>query len=144
MRTAVAAAAIAVIGLGAMELAHAQSGARNQISDETIEKFIQTYDTDRDGTVSLEEIDKAAEARFRIVDADHDGTVDQKEIAPVGLSDQDFTTFDGDDKDKKIQKSEYMAMVKQRFAAANPNKNKELGKDELSSTAGQDLMRLVV
>lgn len=144
MKTVIAAAAVALIGLGALSSANAKhSGAQNQISDDTIQEFIQTYDPDRDGTVSPEEMNKAAEARFGILDADHDGTVDQKEIAPVGISDQDFTKFDGDDKDKKLQENEYMAMVEQRFEAANPSQKEELGEDDLKSEAGQDLMRLV-
>jgi hypothetical protein len=38
------------------------------------------WDSDHDGTLDLNEINKAAEAEFGKLDVDHDGTLDMKEL----------------------------------------------------------------
>src|SRR6266516_3361162 len=46
----------------------------------TVDAFLRQWDADRDGTLSLDEVKKAATARFNALDRDHDGTLDRREL----------------------------------------------------------------
>jgi len=115
--------------------------AQTKASAGSVEAFIQKWDTDNDGTLTLDEVKKAADARFDALDQDHDGTLDQKEVRRV-LSAKDLTKADPD-KDKTLDKSEYQAIAAQRFQAADPDKDGTLDKKELSRPAGKALLRLL-
>jgi len=45
-----------------------------------LDAFMQQWDPDHDGTMSLDEVKKAADARFDALDTDHEGTLDKKEL----------------------------------------------------------------
>jgi Ca2+-binding EF-hand superfamily protein len=83
----------------------------------SVDAFIQQWDPDKDGTLSLDEVKKAAEAKFDALDKDKDGTLDAKELR--GL----------------VSKSE--------MAKLDPDKDGTLDKKELGSRAGKALMRLL-
>jgi Ca2+-binding EF-hand superfamily protein len=106
-----------------------------------VDAFIQQWDPDKDGTLSLDEVKKAAEARFDALDKDKDGTLDAKELRGL-VSKSEFTKLDPD-KDGTLDKTEYQALVAQRFQAADPDKDGTLDKKELNSRAGKALMRLL-
>jgi Ca2+-binding EF-hand superfamily protein len=103
--------------------------------------FIQQWDPDRDGTLDLNEIRKAAEARFDSLDRNKDGKLDRKEISRT-LSVREFSAANPD-KDATLEKNEYMALVEARFKAANPDNDGTLDAKELASRAGRALMRLL-
>ena len=86
-----AGSAAALISFCVPIVAHAQQSNTNQpVPTQTVDAFMQQYNTGHDGKLSLEQANKAAAARFAILDTDHDGTVDQKEIVPAGLSSGEF------------------------------------------------------
>jgi Ca2+-binding EF-hand superfamily protein len=58
---------------------HAQSKGRSA----NLDTFMQQWDPDHDGTLSLDEVKKAADARFDALDTDHEGTLDKKELRGV-------------------------------------------------------------
>ena len=132
-------AVVTAVLLGGFTMPMAQA---QPVSSQALDSFIQQYGSS-DGTLSLQQADKAAESHFKALDTNHDGTVDQQEIVPAGVSTAEFTAADVPDKDKKIQKEEYMTIVKKKFAAADSSGNNKLTKSELNSEAGQKLIKLL-
>jgi Ca2+-binding EF-hand superfamily protein len=102
---------------------------------------LQTLDSDRDGTVDLNETKTAASAVFDRLDRDHDGTLDRRELKGR-LSAKELAAEDGDH-DGTLTKDEYLATVEKRFKAANPDGDDKLDAKELSSRPGRALQRLV-
>jgi Ca2+-binding EF-hand superfamily protein len=102
---------------------------------------IKTLDTDNDGSVDLAEAKKAASALFDKLDRDHDGTLDKRELAGR-LTAKELAAADPDH-DGTLTKDEYLAVVEQRFNAANPDNDGTLDARELTTKAGQKLMRLL-
>ncbi len=105
-----------------------------------VDAFIRQWDADHDGTLSLEEVKKAAGARFDQLDRDHDGTLDRRELGAT-MSPQELRQADIAN-DRKLDKNEYLAMTEKRFQAADKNHDGKLDKNELNSPAGQSLLRL--
>jgi Ca2+-binding EF-hand superfamily protein len=103
---------------------------------------LKAWDTDRDGTLDLAEAKKAAEAMFDSLDTDHDGTLDAKEMAATHVHGMSFSKADLD-KDGTLDKSEYMAIVQARFTAADSDHDGTISDAELSTKAGQSLVRLL-
>jgi hypothetical protein len=102
---------------------------------------IQALDTDKDGTVDLAEVKKAASDLFAKLDRDHDGTLDKRELAGR-LSARDLAAADPDH-DGTLTKDEYLAVVEQRFNAANSDSDGTLDAKELATKAGRSLLRLL-
>ena len=98
-------------------------------------------DTDRDGTVSLEEAKKAADVMFDKLDRDHDGTLTGRELRGR-LSAREFAAADAD-KDGTISKDEYLTVVEELFKAAYPDNDGTLTRQELKTKAGRQLLRLL-
>jgi EF hand len=98
-------------------------------------------DTDHDGTVSLDEAKKAAEAMFDKLDRDHDGTLTRRELRGR-LNARQFAAADTD-KDGTVSKDEYLAVVEQRFKAADTDNDGTLTAQELRTRAGRRLLRLL-
>jgi Ca2+-binding EF-hand superfamily protein len=86
------------------------------------------FDTDNDGTVDLAEAQKAGAAAFDKLERDHDGTLDKHELTRR-LS--------------ALSKEEYLAVVEQRFKAADTDNDGTLDAKELNSKAGRALLRLL-
>jgi EF-hand domain pair len=99
------------------------------------------YDTDNDGTVDLAEAKKAAGNLFDKLDTDKDGALDIKELQGR-LSRRDFAAADPD-KDKTLTKDEYLAAVEQRFAAADADHDGTVSAAEFGTPTGHGLFRLL-
>src|SRR5258708_32065211 len=78
---------------------------------------LQLLDSDRDGTVDLNETKAAASALFDRLDRDHDGTLDGRELKGR-LSARELAAEDGDH-DGTLTKDEYLATVAKRFKTPN-------------------------
>src|SRR5262249_59514750 len=102
---------------------------------------IALFDTDNDGTVDLAEAKKAAGALFDRLDKDKDGTLDIKELQGR-LSRKDFAAADPDN-DKTLTKDEYLAAVEKRFKAADPDNDGTVSAAEFRTASGQALARLL-
>ena len=121
-------------------IASAFIAAPMQAAGITAEGFIREWDADHDGTLSLDEVKKAASARFDALDRDHHGTLDRKELGAT-MSPKEFREADTD-KDGTLDKAEYLAAVEKLFMAADKNRDGKLDKAKLRSAAGRSLLRL--
>jgi Ca2+-binding EF-hand superfamily protein len=99
------------------------------------------FDTDKDGTVDLDEAKKAAGAVFDKLDTDKDGTLDFKELKGR-VSHKEFTEADPDN-DGTLSKDEYLALVEKRFKAADPDNDGTVSAAEFKTHAGQSLGKLL-
>jgi Ca2+-binding EF-hand superfamily protein len=106
-----------------------------------VDSFLQQWDTDHDGTLTVDEVKKAADVRFDALDGDHDGTLDRKELRGI-VAGKDLTKADGD-KDGTLDKTEYEALAAERFKAADPDHDGTLDKKELNGRAGKALLRML-
>ena len=80
---------------------------------DTAAAVVSKYDTDRDQTLDIAEVNTAASARF---ERDHDGT---------------------------LSKDEYLTLVQKLFKQADADHDGTLDAKELRSNAGQRLKRLI-
>jgi Ca2+-binding EF-hand superfamily protein len=129
------------LGLAALALLGAALAAPPaQAAGVNVDAFIRQWDADHDGTLDLDEVKKAASARFDRLDRDHDGTLDRRELGAT-MSPQELRQADMA-KDRKLDKNEYLTMVEKRFQATDKNGDGKLDKKELNSPAGKSLLRL--
>jgi Ca2+-binding EF-hand superfamily protein len=110
-------------------------------SADSTNEVIAIWDQDHDGTLDLNEINKAAAAEFDKLDVDHDGTLDTKELGHR-VTRAEFLAADKD-KDGTLAKAEYESIVAERFRAANPDKDATIEGKELHTAAGRRLMELL-
>jgi Ca2+-binding EF-hand superfamily protein len=99
------------------------------------------FDTDHDGTVDLAEARKAGSDMFDKLDVDHDGTLTFKELHGR-MSRKEFAAADPD-KDGTLTKEEYLAVVEQRFKAADKDHDGTLSNWEFQTPKGRALVRLL-
>jgi Ca2+-binding EF-hand superfamily protein len=102
---------------------------------------IAQYDTDKDQTLSLDEVKAAASAHFDKLNKDGDSTLETNEVKGV-LGPKAFAAADADH-DGTISKSEYLALVEKLFKRADVNHDGTLNATELHSKAGRALKRLI-
>jgi Ca2+-binding EF-hand superfamily protein len=106
----------------------------------TVDTFLQKWDADHDGTLSLDEVKKAAIARFHALDRNDAGTLDRWKLGATVTAWQ-FRRADAD-KDRTLDMNEYLAMVETLFRAADKDHDGTLDRKELKSLAGRFLLRL--
>jgi EF hand domain-containing protein len=99
------------------------------------------FDTDHDGTVDLAEAKKAGSDMFDKLDVDHDGTLTFKELHGR-MSRKEFAAADPD-KDGTLTKDEYLAVVERRFKAADKDHDGTLDNWEFQTPKGRALVRLL-
>jgi Ca2+-binding EF-hand superfamily protein len=102
---------------------------------------ISALDTDKDGTVDIEEAETAASQIFYLSDRDKDGTLDINELAgrldAAALKDRDA------DNDGTLDHNEYAKAVAIQFKAADLNGDSKLDSKELNTPAGSALLKLI-
>lgn len=101
---------------------------------------VAALDTDNDGTVDLNEINKSATDLFTRLEKDSDGTVDVKEMKGR-VSTKEFKEADPDN-DGTLSKDEFLAMVSGMFKDADPDNDGTLDAKELASKKGKALLRV--
>lgn len=101
---------------------------------------VAALDTDNDGTVDLNEINKSATELFTRLEKDADGTVDFKEMMGR-VSKKDFQTADPDN-DGTLSKDEFLALVTGLFKDADPDDDGTLDAKEFASKKGKALLRV--
>ena len=106
-------------------------------------KALSVIDPDNDGSLDLAEAKKAAGALFDKLNKDQgkDTTLDSREVRGR-LSKKELEKADPD-KDRTIDRAEYLAVVEARFKAANGDKDTTIECKELGTRAGQALLRLL-
>jgi len=100
-----------------------------------------SFDTDNDGTVDIDEAKKAASALFDKLDTDKDGTLDLKELKGR-MTKKEFAAADPD-KDGTLSKDEYLAVVEKRFKAADPDNDGTVSAAEFTTATGRSLRQLL-
>ena len=97
--------------------------------------------TNKDSTLSKDEVAAYAKKTFAAIEADHDKTLDEKELTnrmtAAGMAAADT------DKDKTVDESEFVAYAGKLFDEANADKDKTLSVKELESPAGAKLRMLL-
>ena len=137
MRTTYLLAAAALsIGVAAAEAQPA--GTRQAIAPEAA---LHAIDTNKDGTISLDEAKAAAEKRFTALDTDHEGTLDVREL--MGTLSPEAAKRADKDRDGTLSQEEYLAVVEARFKAVDTNHDGTLDLQELRTPQGQGLLRLL-
>ncbi|KAF2990901.1 EF-hand domain-containing protein [Methylocystis sp. MJC1] len=102
---------------------------------------VASLDTDKDGTVDVNEANKSAEALFTKLDKDNDGTIEPKELQGR-LSKKEFKAADPDN-DGTLSKDEYLAVVGKLFKDADGDNEGTLDDKEFASKQGKALLRVV-
>jgi Ca2+-binding EF-hand superfamily protein len=102
--------------------------------------FIQKWDTDHDGTLSRDEVIKAASARFDALDRKRKRVLTRSQLAGM-FSFQQFRRADKD-KDGTIDKAEFLSVADKLFRSADKDHDGTLDKKELRSSPGKALRRL--
>ncbi len=98
-------------------------------------------DTDKDGTIDLNEAKAAASVEFDKLDTDKDGTVDRKEAAHH-VSKKNFKAADPDH-DKLLSKDEYVDLTTSLFKAADKDGDGTVDAKELHTKAGIKLDHVI-
>jgi hypothetical protein len=98
-------------------------------------------DTDKDGTIDLNEAKAAASAEFDKLDADKDGSIDRKE-AKHHISKVNFKAADPDH-DKTLSKDEYVGLAASLFKDADRDGDGTVDAKELHTKAGIELDRVI-
>ncbi len=98
-------------------------------------------DTDKDGTIDLNEAKAAAAVEFDKLDTDKDGTVDREESAHH-ISEKNFKLADPDN-DKLLSKDEYVGLATSLFKAADKDGDGTVDAKELHTKAGIKLDRVI-
>jgi Ca2+-binding EF-hand superfamily protein len=103
--------------------------------------IIAKYDSDKDQTLSLDEVKAAASTHFDKLDKDSDKTLAANEVKGV-LGAGAFKTADTD-KDGTLSRDEYLALVEKLFKRADTNHDGTLDAKELRTKSGAALRRLI-
>ena len=115
-----------------LALAHANGGG----------KFMQFFDTNHDGIVTLDEFEAASKSRFDIMDADHNGVITEQEFRTYikqRRADKMQAKLNAMDTngDGQVSKAEYVAYQTQkaetRFAQMDKNNDGLLSSGELQT-----------
>lgn len=104
--------------------------------------ILHMLDTDDDATVDSAEAKKAAIALFARLDSDNDGTLDADELR--GRLSEGEIIAGNPQHNKTLTRDEYLAIVDERFKAADSNHDGKLDIQELSSLSGDAIVKLLV
>lgn len=103
--------------------------------------LIDEMDTDHSGSLSLDEVKKAATKVFDKLDKDHSGTLDRKEIGKR-ISDANFKLADPDGSGT-LSRDEFVAYAEKLFKEADAGHDGALSHDDLKTPAGKALEELL-
>jgi Ca2+-binding EF-hand superfamily protein len=102
-------------------------------------KAMKMLDTDKDGTISLQEANAAASVTFDWLDRDKNGKLTAKELhGRVNVYELKEAGTDG-----TLSKDQYLALVAKWFKAADHDGNGMLDEQELRAPAGRKLQKLL-
>ena len=102
---------------------------------------LETIDADRDGTLSLSEVQAAAAKKYNSLDANMNATIDGKEAAKPSAG--AAVAEVGAGKKETTDKAEYIPTVEKSFKAADSNNDGKLDAVELSTPAGHELLSMI-
>jgi hypothetical protein len=129
-----------VIAAGVFALT-VQGAPRVAVAAPAADDVISKYDSDKDQTLSLDEVKTAASAHFDKLNKDSDGTLEANEVKGV-LGPKAFKAADQDN-DGTLSKDEYLSLVEKLFKRADTDHDGTLNATELQSKSGRSLRRLI-
>ena len=128
-------------GLVALAIAGFGSAGRAVAKEMSAAEFMAAVNTNKDNTLSKDEVSTYAKKKFAAIESDHDKTLDDKELkdrmSASGMSAADT------DKDKTVDEAEFVAYAGKLFDEANAKGDKTLSVKELDTPAGQKLRMLL-
>ena len=127
---------VALLVLGTVAALNQAQAQRPNLDD-----FLLKWDTDHDGTLSVEEIKKAADARFEALDRKHEGYLTRSQLAGM-VSFQQFRKADSDH-GGKLDQAKFLSLVEKLFQNADMDHDGKLDQRELGSPMGKALLRLL-
>jgi Ca2+-binding EF-hand superfamily protein len=127
--------------VGSLLALAAQSLIQLAYADPSSSEVVAKYDSDKDKTLSLDEVKAAASAHFDQLNKDGDSTLEANEVKAI-LGPKAFTAADTDH-DGSLSKAEYLALVEKLFGKADADHNGTLTAAELRSKSGHALRRLI-
>ena len=120
----------------------AEADSAKQCHDGKHNKFMQFFDANGDGSVTIEEFQGSSKTRFERIDADNNGVISKEEFANYMQSRRDdrhkdrLAAMDAD-KDGQVSKEEFLnasqARAERKFARMDKDDNGLLSGDELTS-----------
>jgi len=105
-------------------------------------EVLKMFNRDSDQTLEIAEVIDAATRLFAQINSDGDLTLERKEVEGR-LTDADWKAVNKDN-DNTLEMDEWLTIVRQRFNAADANKDGKLTVQELDSAPGQLLIKLIV
>lgn len=97
-------------------------------------------DTDKDGSVTMDEAHASAGKKFDKLDAKHTGKVSKKRIPAIAKAMDEMKVTD---QNAEIDKTQYMAGVDAAFKEADHDNEGKLTPDELKTPAGKKFLNMV-
>ena len=97
-------------------------------------------DTDKDGSVTMDEAHASASKKFDKLDPKHTGKVSKARIPAITRAMDEMKVTD---KNLEIDKTQYMAGVDAAFKEADKDNEGKLTPDELKSPAGKKFLNMV-
>ncbi|MEO1206859.1 MAG: hypothetical protein AAFV45_11060 [Pseudomonadota bacterium] len=101
-------------------------------------EIITKFDRDKDGKMNIFEAKRAGKSLWTKLNPDNDFTLEYDEV-DRRLSPEAFKAANKIGR-KGLDRIEWTRLVKQRFRAANPDKDRTIECDELMTHAGRDLL----
>lgn len=91
-------------------------------------EFVRDYDTNKDGTVTLDEYNGVREARLKAMDTNGDGKVDEAEYVGeyTARLDAELAASTDSDEDKKVTRRRQLDQAHVRFNVLDKDKDKDL------------------
>lgn len=104
-------------------------------------EFVAAANTNKDNTLSKDEVSAFAKKKFAEIESDHDKTLDEKELKDR-MNAAGMTAADTD-KDKTVDEAEFVGYAGKLFDEANTKGTKTLSAKELETPAGEKLRMLL-
>lgn len=103
---------------------------------------LQLLDTNKDKRIELSEAKQGADAVFTRLDTDKNGTLDARELK--GRLKAGEATVSGKAVSWPLSRADYLAIVEERFKAADSGKDGKLSLQQIITPAGGRLIELTV
>lgn len=102
----------------------------------------EALDRDRDGTIDLEEVKRAAALLFERLDRHRTGRLSRTQLGRGRMTVAEFSWADRDH-DGTVTKDEYLALVERQFRAADLDHDGTVSRAEFKARSGLPLRRLL-
>jgi Ca2+-binding EF-hand superfamily protein len=102
---------------------------------------LKALDTNNSGSISLEEAQAGGAQVFVMLDPDKGGTLDATALA--GRLDSTALKAADPDNDGSLDPHEYVALIEAKFKAADPDNNGSIDANELPSSNGLELLKII-